>query len=275
MPTYAILGGTGKTGSALVQLLARSPDIVLHIYARSKDKLLKCHPFLADAKSPHKIFTGDLNDIDLFAQCLDGTIAVFGAVGSNANNPEIRVAQDLATVIIAALTKIMDQSAITDSTFDPPTVVFLTAAGMSSDDRVRAIFPNFIHWMLQRVGKYIFLDFRRATSLFKRPENSWIPVIFMCAPGITLVPSQGDIQIGNDVPKKAPIAVTYTDLARGMIRAAEEGNKWSGKEIGIVGAKIPPLQYGTMMFYFTTSLMCTWAPPLWRFGHRRGWWGDK
>ena len=273
MPTYAILGGTGNTGGELVGLLARSPDTILHIYARSKTRILKAHPVLANADSPHKIFDGDLSDVDLFTRCLDGTTAVSGVVGANANNPALRLAQDLATVMIAALTKLRKDTA-SDKTFHPPTVVFLTSAGMASDRRVRANFPDYLHWTLQRVGKYVYLDFRRATALFQPPENAWIPVIFMCAPGIMPGPSQGDIRIGHDVPKKAPLYVTYTDLARGTIRAAGE-EEWVGSEIGIAGAKMPPVKYGTMMYYFTTGLMCVWTPPLWHFGYRHGWWGNK
>lgn len=144
---------------------------------------------------------------------------------------------------------------------------------MTSDPGVRAQFPSYLHWMLQRVGKYVYMDFRFATALLRQDENAWIPVIFMCAPGIVPGPSQGNIYIGNKIPKDAPLYVTYNDLAQGMIRAVVEDDKWVGKEISVAGAKMPSINYGTMMYYFTTGLMCTWAPPLWRIGYRRGWWG--
>jgi hypothetical protein len=273
MLTYAVLGGTGNTGGGLIELLAQSRDTVLHVYARSRSKLLKAHPILAEASSPHTVFAGDLADVDLFAQCLDGTTAAFGVVGTNANNPEIRLAQDLAKVLIAALSKLKSDSR-EDKIFKPPLVVFLTSAGMTSDRRVRANFPGYLHWMLQRVGKYIYLDFQRATALLQQPDNSWIPVIFFCAPGIMPGPSQGKIRIGFDIPKNAPLYASYADLARGMVQATVEEGKWVHKEIGIAGARMPSIKYGTMFFYFTTGLMCVWAPPLWRFGHQRGWWGD-
>jgi uncharacterized protein YbjT (DUF2867 family) len=144
MLTYAVLGGTGNTGGGLIELLAQSRDTVLHVYARSRSKLLKAHPILAEASSPHTVFAGDLADVDLFAQCLDGTTAAFGVVGTNANNPEIRLAQDLAKVLIAALSKLKSDSR-EDKIFKPPLVVFLTSAGMTSDRRVRANFPGYLH----------------------------------------------------------------------------------------------------------------------------------
>ena len=87
MPTYAILGGTGNTGIELVNILAREEGVVLHIYVRSKSKLLEARPDLADAASPHTIFSGDLADVNFFTECIRGASAVFGVVGTNANNP--------------------------------------------------------------------------------------------------------------------------------------------------------------------------------------------
>lgn len=70
MPTYAILGGTGATGSALINLLGREPDTKLHVYARSSPKLLKAHPMLSEPGSPHNTFTGDFSDVALLKNAL-------------------------------------------------------------------------------------------------------------------------------------------------------------------------------------------------------------
>ena len=274
MPTYAILGGTGNIGTELIKQLATKPGVRLHVYARSQQRLLKAHPILAEKGSPHHIFTGDLNDVDLLSQCISGAEVVYGVVGTNANKPGLHIAQDLAQVIITALNKLRDGTRHGE-TFHCPTVVFTTSAGMTSDPRVRANFPAYLHWVIQRVGKYIYEDFRVATAILRRPENAWIPVILFCAPGLASGPSQGPISVGQNIPKNAPKYVTYDDLARGMVQSAQEVDTWAHKEIGIVGAKMPPQEYGLMLYYFSTGLMCVWAPPLWRFGHNRGWWGDK
>ena len=146
---------------------------------------------------------------------------------------------------------------------------------MTSNKHIHENFPRILYWMTEQVAKYIYADFRKATALLMRKENSWIPVIFFCAPGIMPGPSQGKIEIGTEISKKAPVYVTYTDLARGIIQAAGEESKWAGKEIGIAGEKTPPIDYGLMTRLFATGIMCTWTPPLWRFGHRRDWWGYK
>ena len=229
------------------------------MYARSREKLLEAHPILAKENSQHEIFTGNLDDVGLFSRCISGADAVYGVVGTNANKPGLRLAQDLAEVIAAALAKLKDESRA-DESFECPTVIFITSAGMTRDPRVRANFPAYLHWILQRVGKYIYEDFRHATAFLQKPENAWIPVIFFCAPGLIDGLSQGNVSIGVDIPKNAPIYVTYTDLARGMIQSAAEAESWANKEIGIIGTKMPPVDYGVMM---------------WRFGHKRGWWGEK
>lgn len=272
MPTYAILGGTGQTGGEIVELLAKQPDATLHVYARSRSKLLKAHPVLEKSDPPHQIYTGDLGDAGLIAECLDKVDVVFGTVGTNFNMPGCHIAQDLAKAIITALTTLRDRSS-NPKTYKAPIVVFLTSAGMTEDKRVHANFPGALHRMLQPVAKYIYADFRVATGMFRRPSNIWIPTVFLCAPGIMPGPSQGDVRVAIDMPKKAPIYVTYADLARAIIVAGKEGERWQNREVGVVGAKMPPVDYGLMVSIFVTNLMATYIPSLWWFGHNRQWWG--
>lgn len=44
MPTYAVLGATGSTGQAILNILLQSPKNTVNAYVRSKAKLLKLSP---------------------------------------------------------------------------------------------------------------------------------------------------------------------------------------------------------------------------------------
>lgn len=247
-------------------------NVTLNIYVRSRNKLINAHPFLADPDSRHKIFSGDLTSSELIASCIANTDAIFSVVGTNSNNPYNHLAENSARVIIDAMTTLR-KSARAEHPCKVPTVVFVTSAGMTSDPNVRANFSSFLHLMLNRVGKYVYLDFKRAVALFQEPGNAWIPVVFICAPGLMLGPSQGPVSITTNIPKKAPIWITYTDLARAMILASEQHDKWTGKDVAVVGTKEPSIDYSVMMYYFVTGMMCTYAQPIWRVGYKRGWWG--
>lgn len=274
MPTYTILGGTGKTGNELINLLADEPRVILHVYVRSRARLIESHPHLDATTSRHKIYTGDLDDIDLFTECLSGSDAIFCAVGSNSNNPQLRLAQDVAHMIIATIERLRQSHDSSLSPFAPPTVLFLTSVGMASNPRTRSNFPTPLHWVLGKVFNYIYADFDKATALFRRTANQDVSVIFICAPGLTIGSSQGEVYIDTMVPANAPRFVTYVDLAKAMVRAEVEKSRWTGHEVGIIGAKMPRVAYGTTIFYFSTGWLCAYVPPLWRLGHRRGWWGS-
>lgn len=86
MPTYAILGATGNTGQALIKILLESPDKKIHAYCRSKQKLYRLTPEIAEEKKV-SVFEGGLDDEDVIADCIRGTRAVFLAVAVPDNMP--------------------------------------------------------------------------------------------------------------------------------------------------------------------------------------------
>lgn len=69
MPAYMILGATGKTGGALLDLLLKTPNTQINAFVRSKAKLLKQKPGL-EKKGNVKIFEGSLINIPLMASTL-------------------------------------------------------------------------------------------------------------------------------------------------------------------------------------------------------------
>src|SRR4051794_23820266 len=62
MPSYAVLGATGNTGRALIEILLRSPDNQVNAFCRSKTKLAHLLPDVVTNPRLH-VFEGTIHDI--------------------------------------------------------------------------------------------------------------------------------------------------------------------------------------------------------------------
>ena len=100
MPTYAVLGATGVTGQALLNILLESPKNTVNAYVRSKAKLLKLFP-QHQGNDNLRIFEGPLTDVEVIADCITNTSAVLSVLGAPDNEPGIHVGQDAAHSIVA------------------------------------------------------------------------------------------------------------------------------------------------------------------------------
>ncbi|KAI4189002.1 MAG: hypothetical protein L6R41_001756 [Letrouitia leprolyta] len=221
MPTYTILGATGKTGGALLDLLLqkKDPSIHLNAYARSKTKLLAQKPSLQDHKNV-SIFEGSLSDIPLIASTLSNQkpSAAFCVLGMNENMPGIRIAQDMANTVVAALCHARNQ----DSDFKPPKLIFLSSASLSTAAHQEDE-PAAAKAIITRAMSHAYADLRFAEENLLL-HQSWLDVTFVRPPALT-----EDVQKGHElsVEKIASGFLSYLDLAAGMIEIAESGG---GKE---------------------------------------------
>lgn len=108
MPTFAVLGSTGNTGTCLVRnLLEHSPHNHVNAYCRNKAKLFRLVPETVDNKRV-TAFEGRLDDEQLLDSLLRDTKAVFLAVTTNDNVPGIRLNTDTATAVIRSLYRLRD-----------------------------------------------------------------------------------------------------------------------------------------------------------------------
>ncbi|KAJ5512124.1 hypothetical protein N7463_001676 [Penicillium fimorum] len=97
MPTYAILGATGNCGTALIDNLLQTEDAKVNAYCRSMTKLIQKVPTITD---------NNIYDIDLLAECIRDTRAIFHVVTTNDNIPGCHVGLDTAKSIISAIEKL-------------------------------------------------------------------------------------------------------------------------------------------------------------------------
>ena len=223
MSTYAILGATGATGQCLLNLLLQSPDNRVHAYVRSKSKLEQSFPKLA-ANPNAQIFAGPLTDIPLIAACVTGTSTVFVALGKNVNQPGMRVVQDGAHSLVAALSHIRAQ----DASAKLPKILVLSSASINPS--LRQQMPAFATKLLHTGLSYAYEDLRRAQAYYEL-HKSWLNVTFIQPPGLTK-----DVQKGHALSTENAIGfISYSDLAAGMIEVAEtEGDIYSWKGVAVV-----------------------------------------
>lgn len=210
MPAHAIIGATGKTGNALLTHLLKNPESKVNAYCRSKPKLLSQFPHLSKSNSV-QIYDGAINDIPLIASCIRDVDIIFSVVGENENTPDLRITQDAAHAIVAALCHL----GRTNGAPRVPKVVFLSSSSLNP--RMYADKPAILHWLLSTAFSNAYADLAH-TQAFLRLHESWLKVTLIQPGGLT-----EDDQKGHALSldqKAAPPFVTYADLAAGMIEVA-------------------------------------------------------
>ena len=247
--SYAILGATGNCGSALIQVLLKSPNNKINAYCRNKGKLTRLLPEVVENKRV-EVFEGSIQDVDLMARCVRGCRAVFLAVSSNDNIPGCDMAQNLTKTVIHALEKLKTELG---PSLQTPKLVLLSSATI--DDHLARDMPKWFRPIMLLAGSYVYDDLKVAESLM-RAESSWISSIFMKPAGLSV-----DVGKGHRLTlDEEESFIAYPDLAAGMIEAAnEEDGRYDMKNVGVVNtngsAKFPrgtPLciLYGLLRHYF-------------------------
>ncbi|KAL8910323.1 MAG: hypothetical protein Q9171_004367 [Xanthocarpia ochracea] len=222
MPIYAVLGATGATGSNVLKLLKQNPQNKIHVYVRSKPKLLQQAPDIASNPNV-KIFTGNIGDTATIKQCLEGTDAVFSTVASNENMPGTHVAQDTAQSIVVALMDIR----LTNPDAKLPTIIWLSSASLNEKYYKKG--PALLHWFLMHAFSNVYGDLAHAER-YMALHKKWLKVVFM-QPGALVE----DKQHGHELSLEKPADfLSYADLAAGMIEVAEKGGyDWQGVTLGV------------------------------------------
>jgi hypothetical protein len=235
MATYAILGSTGNCGSALIKNLLQSPQNTVHAYCRNQTKLYNLLPEVVDNKQV-KVFQGDFRDVELMADCVRGTKAVFLCVTTNDNIPGCRVSQDSATAVIAALKKIKAESR---PGLKLPKLLLFSSATI--DDHLARNMPGWFRPIMLAAASNVYTDLRLAEE-FLRSQSDWISTIFIKPAGLSLDVSRGH-RLTLDEEESF---MSYLDVSAGMIEAAQdEEGRYDGRNVGVVnktrgvGAKVP------------------------------------
>ena len=222
MPSYAILGSTGKTGGSILTLLLKDPVNKVNAYVRSKPKLLSQFPALAENKSVH-VFEGALSDVDLIASCLSNIDVLFLCIGENENTPGSHMIQDSAHSTVAALS----QNMAGDREMKPPKIILLSSCSLNP--ALTANTPPILFWFLKSAMSNAYGDLGLAMD-YLRLHKSWLSVTFV-QPGGLVEDEQKGYYLSLE--ESGPGFISYYDLAAGMIEAAQS-DKYNWKGVGLV-----------------------------------------
>lgn len=282
MPTYALLGATGSTGSAILNHLLThpSPALTLNLYVRSTAKLYKLQPSLSPTLPKHptiNIFEGTLETPDVLARALKGADVIFSCVAENANIPGLTIATDAAEAIIRVCEGLRGQE---KGEYKAPLVVVLSSSSMNP--KLAATTPRPVKWIVNTALNWTYADLRRAEALYRslhdssrdKKEAELLTVIF-AQPGGLVPAIEKDKPTGHVLStEESSMMVSYADLGVGMVEMAERweelGLGWKGVSVNATGA----VRWDTWEKFKVLSIgvVANWAPGVWGWGRGRGWW---
>lgn len=252
MPSYAILGATGQTGNALLEVLMQSEKNQINAYCRTKSKLLGQYPRYANDPRLH-IFEGSIDDTTLLANCCRGVRAVFMTVAVTSNQPGCTIAQDTARSVVSAMQTLRDEKH-----GKLPTLIMLSSA--TTEPYLCRNMPPFAHTLLRTALSNIYTDLERAEE-FLRSHADWANAVFI-KPGAISHDVQGGHMLSTE---KQASPVSFLDVAAGMVEAADAGDEYVGKGVSVLPkskqVKIPweaPLA-------LLTGLLVHFFPWAWRW----------
>ncbi|RDW59113.1 NAD(P)-binding Rossmann-fold containing protein-13 [Coleophoma crateriformis] len=255
MATYAVLGATGATGhQTVLHLLALSPEIKIHVYVRSKPKLLHLLPQVANNKNV-RIFEGSMNDTALLTACIASTKAVFAVIASNENAPGLSIAQDSAAAVLASMRRLQQES----NAAKLPRIVVLSAVMVNK--RLCEKVSWLEHLVIYHAFWHIYQDLEKAESLYAREAEKGsldLDVRFV-QPGALIQGGKSGIVTISEVDRSEPIS--YADLAEAMVQVANlEGAKPTNVAVVVEGSKLQI--HPTLLLTVLEGLLWTFIPRL-------------
>ncbi|KAK6192908.1 hypothetical protein LQW54_013000 [Pestalotiopsis sp. IQ-011] len=251
---YAVFGATGKSGTALIEiLLASSPDNIIHAYCRSAAKLANIFPEAIGSKRVI-VFEGSIEDVNLFADCFKGCGTAFLSVTMNDNIPYVHVAEDTAHTAIAAIKK----NVAADSQSVVPKLVILSSASL--EPSMCGNLSKVFHWIVTHANSHVYEDLRRAEKLL-RAEAEWLTSIFIKPGGLSVDEARG-YKLNF---YEQDTFVSYKDLAGAMIEAGTDSDgRYDNRDVSVNNtggsAKFPT---ALPLLAFTGLLRCffPWLHP--------------
>ena len=240
MPTYALLGATGATGSAVLRNLLEQPPkyLRLRILVRNKPKLMKSFPNLESSPPfPISVNEGSLSDGVALRTCLEGANAILQCVGSNQSRPGTTITFDTTASIIQALRDLREAQG---NKYITPTILQLRAAPMNKalaahESWITSWIVGFLMWFC--LG-YVFADHKRATELLESTvaeTPGLLEYIFLDPPG-TMDPD-GTTPTGYQlvITEKMGMGISFADLGVAICEVAERRDAFRGKGVGMYG----------------------------------------
>jgi len=263
MPTHALLGATGSTGSAVLHyLLETQPmDLQLNVHVRNKAKLLSAFPGLEDAKRPEiRIYTGSLTDQKTLAECLRGAEVIYNCIADNRATRDMDIAQSAAAAIIDALEQLRKDGLVSEGI---PTV--LVNRTMSCNTTAENDTPRFMKWLVGFLLYYPYADIKKAELLYRHEAEQPRPLFnFILMDGPALHDSVNPKRTGHELVITRRLVgpgINYADFGAGWVEAATRKSELKNREVAVSPTGKVRTEYGVLFGYLLQGLLA-------RFGLR-------
>lgn len=245
MPTYALLGATGSTGSAVLRCLLSEPseDTKLNILVRSKSKLLKAFPNLEKATALRtQIIEGSSTDPAALEDCLDDADVVFMCVGSNESKAGTSLSFDTANAIIRTLQMLRK---LQGSEYKIPTIIQLRSASLNPALARQA--PRLVRRAVSFCLHYNYEDIKRACALYEvAASQDLLDYIFVDPP--TIHDADGITRTGYKLisTETQETALSYADLGAAICEIAAQGDELRNQPVGVTATGNVKVTWGVL-----------------------------
>ncbi|KAK0984087.1 hypothetical protein LTR91_001479 [Friedmanniomyces endolithicus] len=234
MPTYALLGATGSTGSAVLRYLLEIPplDLTLNIFVRNEDKLLKAFPDLLSTKQPCiKIVKGVPSDQDALLKALENATVIFQCIATNESKPGVSVAYDTVYAVTGALDVLHNDQ---EEKYRTPFVVQVRAAPLNPMFAAQEpwLMSTFIHFALY----HTYADTDRACKhLASMHDKTPALLDYAFVDTFAVFDGEGTTRTGHELTLIGPLpnAISYADVGAGFCEIAERREEFKGKGVGV------------------------------------------
>jgi hypothetical protein len=250
MPTHALLGATGATGSAVLRCYLDNPpnDLTLNIFIRSKAKLLKAFPDLESTPSIHITITeAPLTDGKVLQTCLRGSEVIHMCIATNDAKPGNSVSQDGAQAIIAALTELRVGK---HSSYIKPIILIIRAAPLNPD--LERHMPGLVKKWLWFVLYHIYSDLEKASKIYEDAASGLLDYVFVDPPA--LFDAEGPERTGHRLilegdTGEASAGVNYADLGAAFMEILDRKDECVGKSVGVSATGAVREEWSTLLWY--------------------------
>ena len=250
MPTYALLGATGGTGSAILRCLLSEPPayLTLRILVRCKDKLLTTFPGLEQSTAVDiRIIEGTSTDIAAMKHCLEDASVIFNVVATNESKAGMSLCHDTAATVIDALETFRTTN---KQGYTKPTVVQLRSASLNPE--LNSGTPWLVSIFLAFCLHYIYSDIERASKLYERTvanQPDLLDYIYIDPPA--LHGAGRTKRTGYELISRgaAVNGVSYADLGAAFCEVASRRDEFRGGAVGLRGTGKIDETWNVLLYY--------------------------
>ncbi|OJI99514.1 hypothetical protein ASPVEDRAFT_26322 [Aspergillus versicolor CBS 583.65] len=256
MPTYALLGATGATGSSVLRCLLqtasenKNDSFSINILVRSRPKLLAMFSGLDQRRSPTiRIFQGESTNPERLDAVLHNASVLFMCVGQNGSPMGTSLVQDSATAVVDALRRRRRQQPLSSCT-----VIQLRSASLNP--ALAAQVPRFVHRLVSFCLFAGYSDLRRACEVLHEASLAGLLQYVLVDPP-TLHDADGSKPTGHRliIGESQVTALSYADLGVALCEIADRAYEFQGQAVGVTATGPVKQTWGVLLGYLAQGGM--------------------